>query len=260
MRIAAVEMNPLDEDADAELDQPLSKFKVLAKLGMLVDDRERPPELKPGGVRRRQSIMQKMSSMEDMKRTEDMITDIKKCAAPPDCPGSPARDLLRLGPSAPLSPSAPPPPPSPRPLGARGCRITTTLPSETFSLAQESKFGEAFMLVFGQAADTALGLPHYMKIAPALVRSGMNDGILQVGARRRARLPSSPSPPSRPMLLLCAQCSSARARWREHADPKGDQRERHRRGQGVPELLPERDRGLERQGLPQRRTRQEPRG
>ena len=39
MRIAAVEMNPLDEDADAELDQPLSKFKVLAKLGMLVDDR-----------------------------------------------------------------------------------------------------------------------------------------------------------------------------------------------------------------------------
>ena len=74
-----------------------------------------------------------------------------------------------------------------------------TLPSETFSLAQESKFGEAFMLVFGQAADTALGLPHYMKIAPALVRSGMNDGINQ------ALRPVPPGPPA--LLRIGKRCA-----------------------------------------------------
>lgn len=44
--------------------------------------------------------------------------------------------------------------------------------------AKDSRFSaEAFMLIFGLAADTALGLPHYMKVSGHVIRSGMNEGV-----------------------------------------------------------------------------------
>jgi len=44
--------------------------------------------------------------------------------------------------------------------------------------AKDSRFStEAFMLVFGLAADTALGLPHYMKVSGHVIRTGMNEGV-----------------------------------------------------------------------------------
>ena len=62
--------------------------------------------------------------------------------------------------------------------------------------AKDSRFSaEAFMLIFGLAADTALGLPHYMKVSGHVIRSGMNEGVKAVSAARR--LPRLRDPPLR---------------------------------------------------------------
>jgi len=59
-------------------------------------------------------------------------------------------------------------------------RIAKTMSASAWdsAKAKDSRFAaEAFMLVFGLAADTALGLPHYMKVSGHVIRSGMNEGI-----------------------------------------------------------------------------------
>lgn len=44
--------------------------------------------------------------------------------------------------------------------------------------AKDSRFSTAAsQLIFGLAADTALGLPHYMKVSGHVIRSGMNEGV-----------------------------------------------------------------------------------
>ena len=63
--------------------------------------------------------------------------------------------------------------------------------------AKDSRFAaEAFMLVFGLAADTALGLPHYMKVSGHVIRSGMNEGIKAVSATHRLHAQARPPPPA----------------------------------------------------------------
>ena len=95
----------------------------------------------------------------------------------------------------------------------------------TAELAKDSRFAvEAFMLVFGLAKDTALGLPHYMKVAPQAIRSGMNEGLEAVSRhlhslhRSLHHLPTPHPTPHR---------TTDQARGR---------RERHVGGQGVPPL------------------------
>ena len=113
--------------------------------------------------------------------------------------------------------------------------------------AKDSRFStEAFMLVFGLAADTALGLPHYMKVSGHVIRTGMNEGVKAVSAMRRLprlrdprrrphRAPRSAHPaphsahpaprtPRTPHPALCTPHSA----WLIVADPARDRGARHR--------------------------------
>ena len=106
--------------------------------------------------------------------------------------------------------------------------------------AKDSRFSaEAFMLIFGLAADTALGLPHYMKVSGHVIRSGMNEGVKAVSAqaRRLPRLRDPPITPRNPAPRTAHRAlRTAHSAWLLVADPARDRGARHRRGQGVPAL------------------------
>ena len=64
-------------------------------------------------------------------------------------------------------------------------RIAAKMKADAFSteLAVESRYAaEVRSLVFGHPAEAALGIGHFLKIAPDLMRSGMNEGIAKIEA------------------------------------------------------------------------------
>ena len=63
--------------------------------------------------------------------------------------------------------------------------IAAAMPESAWDSASstDSRFAaDPFSLIFGLAADTALGLPHYMKVSGQVIRSGMNEGVVAVSA------------------------------------------------------------------------------
>ena len=64
-------------------------------------------------------------------------------------------------------------------------RLAAKMPDGAFTteLAVESRYAaEVRSLVFGHPAEAALGIGHFLKIEPGLMRSGMNEGVAKIEA------------------------------------------------------------------------------